>query len=92
MKNMFFPKSTQKYLHVTGTETVHKKDIYNAMSNFFCSVGKNLAKKFAPVPNPLRSGAYEVNKDKAESILKTIEVKDSRAAFAKIKIAKSFWD
>ena len=73
-----------------GTETVHKKDISNAMNNFFCSVGKDLANKIPPVPNPLLSGDYEVNKDKAEFNFKTIEVKDIRAAFAKIKTAKSF--
>ena len=73
-----------------GTETVHKKDISNAMNNFFCSVGKDLANKIPPVPNPFLSGDYEVNKDKAEFNFKTIEVKDIRAAFAKIKTAKSF--
>ena len=73
-----------------GTENTHKKDISNAMNNFFCSVGKDLANKIAPVPNPLLSGDYDVNKDKAEFSFKTIEVKDIRAAFAKIKTAKSF--
>ena len=73
-----------------GTETVHKKEISNVMNNFFCSVGKDLANKIAPVPNPLLSGDYEVNKDRAEFNFKTIEVKDIRAAFAKVKTAKSF--
>ena len=73
-----------------GTETVHKKDISNAMNNFFCSVDKDLASKIPPVPSPLLSGDYEVNKDKAEFNFKTIEVKDIMAAFAKIKTAKSF--
>ena len=73
-----------------GTETTHKKDISNAMNNFFCSVGKDLANKIAPVPNPLLSGDYEVNNDKAEFSFKTIEVEDIRSAFAKIKTAKSF--
>ena len=73
-----------------GTETVHKKEISNVMNNFFCSVGKDLANKIAPVPNPLLSGDYDVNKDRAEFNFKTIEVKDIRAAFAKVKTAKSF--
>ena len=73
-----------------GTETVRKKDISNAMNNFFCSVGKYLGNKVAPVPNPLLSGDCEVNKDKAEFNFKTITVKDIGAAFAKIKTAKSF--
>ena len=74
---------------MSSSQTVHKKGISNAINNFFCSVG-NLANKIPPVPNPLLSGDYEVNKDKAEFNFKTIEVKDIRAAFAKIKTAKSF--
>ncbi len=31
---------------------VHKKDISNAMNNFFCSVGKDLADKIDPAPIP----------------------------------------
>ena len=73
-----------------GTETTHKNDISNAMNNFFCAVGKDLANKIAPGPNPLLSGDYELNKDKADFSFKTIEVKDIRAAFAKIKTAKNF--
>ena len=84
-------KSTNiECLKNVGTETVHKKDISNAMNNFFCSVGEDLANKIPPVPNPLLSDDYEVNKYKAEFNFKTIEVKDIRAAFAKIKTAKSF--
>ena len=73
-----------------GTETTHKKGISNAMNNFFCSVGKDLANKIAPVPNSLLSGDYEIIKDKAKFSFRTVEVKDIRAAFAKIKTAKGF--
>ena len=68
------------------TITVHKKGIAEAMNNFFCSV----ADKIDFVPNPLLTGEYEVNANKAKFNFKTIEVKEIRAAFAKIKTAKSF--
>ena len=77
-------------LKESGSETVHKKEISNAMNSFFCSVGKDLADKIDPAPNPLLSGDYENNKNKAKFHFKTIEVKDIRGAFAKVKTAKSF--
>ena len=40
--------------------------------------------------NPLLSGEYEVNKDKAKFHFKAIELKDIRDAFSKVKTAKSF--
>ena len=43
-----------------------------------------------PAINPLLSGEYEVNKDKAKFHFKTVELKDIRDAFAKVKTAKSF--
>ena len=49
----------------SGTESIHKQDISNGMNNFFCSIGKELANKIDPAPNPLLSGEYEVNKNKA---------------------------
>ena len=82
--------SNTECLNDLGTETVHKKETSNAMNNFFCSVREDLTNEIAPVPNPLLSGDYEVNKNKAEFNFKTIEVADIRAAFAKIKTAKSF--
>ena len=60
------------------------------MNNFFCSIGKKLADKIDSVPNPLLTGEYEVNANKAKFNFRTIEVKEVRAAFAKIKTAKSF--
>ena len=47
----------------SGSETVHKKDI--SKNSFFCSVGKDLAEKIDPAPNPLLAGDYEINKHKA---------------------------
>ena len=40
------------------------------MNNFFCSVGKNLANKIVPVPNPLLSSDYEVKNDETEFYFK----------------------
>ena len=82
--------SNIKCLKEAGTETVHKKGISDAMNNFFCSIGKYLADKIDSVPNPLLTGEYEVNANKAKFNFRTIEVKEVRAAFAKIKTAKSF--
>ena len=60
------------------------------MNNFFCTIGRELADKIQPAINPLLSGEYEVNKDKAKFHFKTVELKDIRDAFAKVKTAKSF--
>ena len=72
------------------SETVHKKDIPDIMNSYFCSVGKDLADKISPVPNPLLSGDFEMNKAKAKFHFRTIEVQEIRDVFAKVKTAKSF--
>ena len=77
-------------LKESGTETRNKKDVSNAMNNFFCTIGRDLADKIQLAANPLLSGEYEVNKDKAKFNFKTIELKDIRDAFAKVKTTKSF--
>ena len=77
-------------LRESGSETVHKKDISNAMNSFFCYVGKDLADKIDPAPNPLLAGDYEINKHKATFRFRTIEVQEIRDAFATVKTAKSF--
>ena len=41
------------------------------MNKFFCTIGRDLADKIQPVANPLLSGEYEVNKDKAKFHFKT---------------------
>ena len=74
----------------SGSDLEHKKDSSNTMNEFFCSVGKDLADDFAPAPNFLLSGNYEVNANKAKFHLKTIDVQEIRGAFAKIKASKSF--
>ena len=60
------------------------------MNNNFCTIGKDLADKIQPAINPLLSGEYEVNKDKGRFNFKTVELKDIRDAFAKVKTSKSF--
>ena len=77
-------------LKESGSETVHKKDIPDAMNSYLCSVGKDLADKISPVANPLLSGDFEKNKAKAKFHCMTIEVQEIRDAFAKVKTAKSF--
>ena len=77
-------------LKESGTETRNKEDVSNAMNNFFCTIGRDIADKIQPAANPLLSGEYEVSKDKAKFHFKTIELKDIRDAFSKVKTAKSF--
>ena len=48
-------------LKESGSETVHKGDISNAINSFFCSIGKDLADKIDAAPNPLLAGDYEIN-------------------------------
>ena len=60
------------------------------MNSLFCSVGKDLADKIDPAPNPLLAGDYESNKHKATFRFRTIGVQAIRDAFATVKIAKSF--
>ena len=60
------------------------------MNSLFCSVGKDLADKIDPAPNPLLAGDYEINKHKATFRFRTIGVQAIRDAFATVKIAKSF--
>ena len=74
----------------SGTETVRNKDISDAMNSFFCNIGKELADKIDPVPNPLLTGDYEINKNKTVFNFKTIEVREIREAFANIKTTKGF--
>ena len=61
-------------LKESGSETVHRNDIPDAMNSYFCSVGNDLADKISPVPNPLLSGDFEMNKTKAKFKFRTIEV------------------
>ena len=77
-------------LKESGTEILNKKDVSNAMNNYFCTIGSDLADKIQPAANPLLSGEFEVNKDRAKFRFKAIELKDIRDAFAKVKATKSF--
>ena len=65
-----------------GSEIVHKKEISNTINRFFCSVGKDLADKIDPAPNPLLAGNYETNKYKITFQFRTIEMQEIRDAFA----------
>ena len=73
-----------------NTETTSKEEISNIMNSFFCSVGKDLACKIDPTPNPLISGDYNVNKEKVKFEFRSIKVWEIREAFANAKSSKSF--
>ena len=60
------------------------------MNNFFCFVGKDLADKIDPAPNPLLTGDYEINNYKTIFRFRTIDVQEIRDAIATVKTAKSF--
>ena len=45
-----------------GNFIVDKQEIVETMNGFFCSIGKDLAKKYERKPNPLLSGEYQINK------------------------------
>ena len=60
------------------------------MNSFYCLVGKDLAEKTDPAPNPLLAGDYETIKHKITFPFRTIEGQEIRDAFAKVKTAKSF--
>ena len=77
-------------LEESGTEILNKKDVSNAMNNYFCNIGNDLADKIQPAANTLLSEEFEVNKDRAKFRFKAIELKDIRDAFAKVKTTKSF--
>ena len=55
-------------LKESGSETVHKKDISNAMNNFFCSVGKDLSFSFEKVSiENIKNEISELNPSKAST-------------------------
>ena len=61
------------------------KNISNAMNSFFCSVGKDLADKIDPAPNPFLAGDYEINKPKATFHFRTIEVQEIRVHLPQLR-------
>ena len=65
-------------LKESGTETVHKRNISDTMNSFFCSIGKELADKNDPVPNPLLAGEYKVQKIRPSSTLRLLKLKRSQ--------------
>ena len=50
-------KSTKTdLLKQDGKDIINKKEIYDTMNQYLCSVGKALAQEIENVPNPLMSG------------------------------------
>ena len=74
----------------SGAETRDKKNISNEINKFFFTLGREIADTVQPAANPFLSGEYEVNKDKTKFHFRTIELKDIRDAFAKVKTTTSF--
>ena len=72
------------------TNIIDKGGISNEMNRFFCSVGKDLTDKIDPVPNPLLSGDYAINKNRTEFHFKSISVQHIWEARAKVKTTKGF--
>ena len=85
LQNKRSKSSNNDCLKESGTESVQKRDPSTVVNNFFCSIGKELANKIDPAPNPLLSGEYVLNKSLAAFNFKTIELKGIRDAFAKLK-------
>ena len=72
-----------------GGEIVSKQEISNAMNEYFCSVGKDLASKIEDAPNPMLTGEYNLNPDNRRFNFRPIVVQDIRDAMGKIKTSKS---
>ena len=69
---------------------VNKQKIADTMNEYFCSVGKDLAKKIEYAPNPLLSLDYNVNSEEKCFRFKTIDVSNIRDAAGKSKTSKGF--
>ena len=65
-----------------------KQKIADTMSEYFCSVGKDLAEKIVYASNLLLSRDYNVNPEEKCFRFKTIDVRNIRDAAGKIKTSK----
>ena len=72
-----------------GREIVNRQEISNTMNEYFCSVGKDLARKIEDAPNPMLTGKYNLNPDNKRFNFRPIVVQDIRDAMGKIKTSKS---
>ena len=69
-------KRTQKGLNRILFKHLSQKDICNAMSDFFCSIGKDFAEEIEPAPNPLLAGKCKISKNKTIFRFRNIEVQE----------------
>ena len=69
---------------------INKQKIADAMNDYFCSIGKDLAEKIEYALNPLLSGDYNVNPEEKCFSFKTIDVRNIRDAIGKINTSKGF--
>ena len=72
-----------KNLNVDGVEVSCNYDIANVMYDYFCSVGKDLAKDIPGIPNPLINGDYTINTDWSSFHSKEISSTDVENAIGK---------
>ena len=78
------------FLKESDKETRQGKDIFNLMSEYFRSIGKNLASKIEDAPISLLACDSVVNKKGTRFKFKHISALDIRDAVTKRKTAKSF--
>ena len=60
-------------------------------TQFFRSVGKDLASEIADTPNPLLSGDYTINFQEKRFEFRAIQDQELRDAVGKLKKLKKFW-
>ena len=78
-----------KNLNVDGVEVSCNDDIANFMYDYFCSVGKDLAKDVPDIPNPLINGDYTINTDWSSFHFKGTSSAGVENAIGKLKTTKS---
>ena len=77
-------------LSVGDIEIHEKNEISNKMNDYFCTIGKELADKIDPSPNPLLVGNYRINEGNKTMKFTKINEQNIRDAIGKIKTSKGF--
>ena len=77
-------------LKESGSGIDNKQDIANILSEYFCSVCKDLATRIQTVPNSIMTKKYNLNPHNMQFNFKARGVQDIREALIKIKTSKSF--
>ena len=77
-------------LSVGDIEIHEKNEISNKMNDYFCTIGKELADKIDPSPNPLLVGNYRINEGNKTMKFTKINEQNIRDTIGKIKTSKGF--